>query len=501
MALFRPTSRGLLAALALIGLQAPARSIETDSTPRYDWKPGQEFHYSGTSDFKYENGSYGYKTDWLVWVVRKNDDGSSRIVLRSSQTFTRSSGGQAGSEQPAQVTMAYCDVFPDGRIVPNETLGYHLDPTSIIPRLPNDDEQAGKGSASNGGGVPSRTWSGTGDDSHTVYTPAKESAANAGSWVFEGVRETPMDKIYVSTSRSKFFFDTKRGAIGRVESESSQGYGINGKGTGTTELLSVREQDAGSTKTFAEEASRYFAANKANEEILSRAGKDAQHVVRTASRGGDNPERRPRRSSASRSCESKSTSSSRAIRGWRPTTPRRRRTARGAGARRRRMGDQRPGRQAALAQGLPRQSRHPRLLVSRLRLVHPGHAADQGARQRFQGPAGRRPRHEHRPEGRDAKFVVDAMKLELPVAQGRGNPGEVPGAGLPDADHHRPGGQCRRHPRRLLADAPGRGGEDREGAARQEMRAAESAATRGPRPTQCACCRRSRRAHDRRERH
>src|SRR5262245_35484277 len=116
---------GVSTTLALFCLGAPARADEAaGSVPRYRLEPGQEFKYRGTSSFKYENGSHNTKTDWQVWVVRKNDDGSARVVLRSSQTFSQSSGGQEGREGPARVTLAYVDVFPDGRIVPNDSLGF-----------------------------------------------------------------------------------------------------------------------------------------------------------------------------------------------------------------------------------------------------------------------------------------------------------------------------------------------------------------------------------------
>jgi len=66
-------SRGL-ALLAAIG---PAMADEAASpVPRYRLKVGQELKYHGSSDFKYESGSLGSETDWQVWVVRANDDGS-----------------------------------------------------------------------------------------------------------------------------------------------------------------------------------------------------------------------------------------------------------------------------------------------------------------------------------------------------------------------------------------------------------------------------------------
>lgn len=268
MTFSRWTLRGQFAALVIIGLGATTRADEAATIPRYDLKPGLELKYQGTSDFKHESGGQRHKTNWQVWVVRKNDDGSARVVISSSQKFSQLSGGRESGGGQARVTMAYCDVFPDGRIVPNESLGFHLDPTAIFPKLPADLAQYKKG------------WEGpgAGDDSRTEYKADANSEANSDAWVFEGVRESPMDKVYESTSRSRFFLDRTRRAIRRVESQTTQGYGVNGKGTGTTELVSAEKHDAAWTKILAEESACYFAANKANEALLAQASKDAQRV-------------------------------------------------------------------------------------------------------------------------------------------------------------------------------------------------------------------------------
>jgi len=52
--------------------------------------------------------------------------------------------GQKAHEMPADVTIAYFDLFPDGRVVANKSFGYRFDPLRV-PRLPNDAEQAKSG--------------------------------------------------------------------------------------------------------------------------------------------------------------------------------------------------------------------------------------------------------------------------------------------------------------------------------------------------------------------
>ena len=116
-----------------------------DELPRYRLKVGQEFKYNGKSDFKYENGSLAYQNDWTFWVVRANDDGSWRLIGRLSSRTSQTMSGQKPHEMPADVTVAYFDLFPDGRVVPNKSFGYRFDPSGVFPRLPSDAEQAKSG--------------------------------------------------------------------------------------------------------------------------------------------------------------------------------------------------------------------------------------------------------------------------------------------------------------------------------------------------------------------
>jgi len=257
----------LCPALALLGLFAPAGAGEAaDDLPRYRLKVGQELKYYGTSDFKYENGSLGYKNDWKVWVVRANDDGGWRLVLRSSNRMTQTVNGGVQGDGHADVTLAYCDLSPDGRIAPNDSLGFRLDPSSIFPRLPKDKDESKDG------------WQEANprQDSRTEYKRSGAKATDANEWVFVGVCKSPSDRIYLSTSRARYVFDARRGLVTRVETEDSQGYGFNGKGTGTEELTAVEEQDAEWVKTLATESERYFEANKRYKDLLAKAGRDAK---------------------------------------------------------------------------------------------------------------------------------------------------------------------------------------------------------------------------------
>jgi thiol-disulfide isomerase/thioredoxin len=269
MVIFATVSRVLLAAFrcALGALSGSAAGAEGASLPRFRLEVGQELTYRQNYEFKYGKGDnagiLGHKTDWQVWVVRHNDDGSWRIVFRSSDKSWQVRGKGEKSEHPANNSLAYCDIFPDGRFVPNESLGYRLNPQVLFPRLPGDAAAAAKG------------W----EDFHkrdavrSRYN-AQASRKDDGLWAFDEVRESPLDAIYLSSSRSRFFFDLKRGLVQRAEGENTQGYGFDGKGTSTTELAGVKEHDADWVKQFAAETDRYFTANKAYEDLTQRAEKE-----------------------------------------------------------------------------------------------------------------------------------------------------------------------------------------------------------------------------------
>lgn len=255
-----------LAALGL-GLPSPGLAAADDageaSLPRYRFAPGQEITYKGENTFKYGEGSsarsYSFKNDWKAWVARKNDDGSHRLVVLTTETMQQD-GRDAGSPD---TTLAYFDISDDGRIIPNDTFGYRFDPTVLFPKLPADRKQAAEGWEDSDGQADNRHHL-------TVQSPPRDGSAG---WVIVDDRTSPMDEIYLATHKAAITFDPSRGLVAKSESENTQGYGINGKGTGITELVSVEDHGADWAKTFATEADRYFAGIDAYKAQFQKASK------------------------------------------------------------------------------------------------------------------------------------------------------------------------------------------------------------------------------------
>jgi thiol-disulfide isomerase/thioredoxin len=270
--------RALLAAAVYGGLGLPVPSACGDAShssalPRYRLKVGQELSYSQKYEFHFKYGkddapgTHLDKTKWQIWVIRQNADTSWRIVLHSSRKSSAIYGKDEGKEGPPTVALAYCDVFPDGRFTPNSSLGYNLNPQTLFPRLPSDSQAAAKG------------WEAF-HERDAVRSRFREvaQARSDSSWVFDEVRESPLDAIYLLSSRSRHHFDWKRGLVQRAENDYAQGYGFNGKGATITKLEGVKERDAAWLKKLAAETEVYFAAAETYRDLMDRAEKEIQNT-------------------------------------------------------------------------------------------------------------------------------------------------------------------------------------------------------------------------------
>jgi peroxiredoxin/uncharacterized GH25 family protein len=256
---------------AIVNMSARAAD-KPDELPRYRLKTGQELQYHEQTVFKFGKednaGAFHTMTDATIWVIGANADGSWRLVVREGEKFMRTSGDEAPEpdKTPATYQLAACDLFPDGRVVVHGT-NERSRPEAYFPRLPGSADALKKG------------WKADREDGfqHCQYTinPDKSSG---NTWAFDNVPTSLSDKIYLSSSRSTNFFDKEKCLIARGEFENTQGYGFEGKGTGTMELTFVKDHDEAWTKALATDADRYFAAIKAHQDLTAKAGHDAEHA-------------------------------------------------------------------------------------------------------------------------------------------------------------------------------------------------------------------------------
>lgn len=273
--------RGLGIVSVVIAMSGAARA--EGELPRYRLEPGMELSYEGSSTFRHQNGMHVDEQETTAWVVRRNEDGSVRVVVRQGSRFTSTSRGpdkrltlnsltetlkgllKEQEKEPMDYNVGYFDLYPDGRIGPDAELGYRIQPASLFPRLPDDEAQAKDG------------WSQRDDRMGQEY---RYSALRPeeGGWVFHGERVGAENKIYGMTFDSTYHLDAERGSIRRIAQEFTQDYGFKGKGSGSIELTGVETRDADWLAAFAPAAERYFDASKAYIEATKGASKSADEA-------------------------------------------------------------------------------------------------------------------------------------------------------------------------------------------------------------------------------
>jgi peroxiredoxin len=258
---------GVMTAAIMAAAAVAARA--GDDVPRYRLQPGMELSYRSSSTFRHQSGAHIDEGETTAWIVRRNDDGSVRVVLRQGSRFTATSLGQTlkslfqkQAKPPMDYNVGYFDLFPDGRIGPDAELGYRISPAALFPRLPDDAAQARAG------------W-GQRDEKMGQEHRYSSLKSEPGGWSFHGERVGAENKIYGMTADSTFHLDAARGAIRRVETEYTQDYGFQGKGTGSSELTGVQTRDAAWLAAFAPAADRYFAATRTYERTTEEASKAA----------------------------------------------------------------------------------------------------------------------------------------------------------------------------------------------------------------------------------
>ena len=243
--------------LAVSGTGIAAAQEPDPSVPRYRLAVGQEYSYSGSSEFKYPGGSYTSESDWQFWVVSKNADGSWRVIVSKTE--------RASHRREPQVTVAHFDVLSDGRIMPNATIGMQCDPGEVLVQFPSDKSVMRDG------------WTVADDRTGARRVHRSEERATAGEDVLVIIREDMgiAHEIYETSSKAEITFDTARGLVERIDTEVSAKGASRGRGTGEITLQSITMRDGAWTKKFAAEMERFFHASATYRKLTKMATEDA----------------------------------------------------------------------------------------------------------------------------------------------------------------------------------------------------------------------------------
>jgi peroxiredoxin len=254
---------GALLGLSLSSPTVPTRGAEEGAValPRYRLEVGQEITYSGQSRFEFASGHFESRSSWQAWVVRRNEDGSRRVVILFREGWRR-----AREPEKTRVTLGFCDIFGDGRLVADQSLGYSSDATRPFRRLPASQQELSRGWAS-------RPAYGRGSSDTVLVRPR----AAADPWLFQEIGATPYEEVTQKTCMSTVTFDPARGLVTKIDEEEAQLWGFfAGHGTGTIDLVSVSRREDSWINRLRDETTRFSAALQAYEDRLRQAARDVE---------------------------------------------------------------------------------------------------------------------------------------------------------------------------------------------------------------------------------
>lgn len=253
--------------------QVRGRGAAADGLPpRYKLEAGQEIAYESSSQFKYKDGELDDSATATYWVTRKNEDGSWHVIASNENDSTQIFRGGKPSPPQKEASMGSFDLFPDGHVAATTGTDFAWMPLNgMFIQLPADAAGAERG------------WEEAGQfgDKTTYHADPKNDPAS-GRWIFDGTRESIFNVIYLMGMTKVVHFDAKRGLITKIDEEDTQGYGFDGKGTGTTELKSVTTRDAQWMEQLDREAEIYAKAKKALRavnESLKKEGADPHAII------------------------------------------------------------------------------------------------------------------------------------------------------------------------------------------------------------------------------
>ena len=405
-----------------IWLVALTESWATErSVPAYRFAVGQELAYGE------ENQSLGMPGDppdqprnktsgeWQIWVVGKNSDGSWRLLLRHKYLVVSIKPKQQPVERLSNCMLAHCDIFPDGRVPKNSTLGdsyyFQINPNWLFVALPRDQKAMTTG------------WSQVpviGEWSRRCSIDSGR-AGSARSLVINCIEHDPSQAAYAETKTRRCTFDLDAGRLSEmVEDDTASAGKFPWHARTTLKLKSASQKPADWVAQFDREAMEFFAARTKYEHLFQDFNRTravdafiAQSNRARILEGSPNvrkvghpPGTVSGPHQGARSCREAELAIGEGP-GRCVFTPR-------SG-----LGAENDRRFEASAGGRPRQSCDPRFLVPRMLLVHQGHSTNRAGRGPLSRDARRRAGNEHRPGGEGRPIRHSPNGSEIPTAESR----------------------------------------------------------------------------------
>ena len=199
--------------------------------PRYRFQPGHRMCFSSSSTTEYPRGRWTTIRQHQVWVMQQNPDSSYHVILNQAETSVLEPKNGERSENGPDISWGWCDIRPDGSVVPGFRMG-QVDPALIFIPLPKDTVQAKQG------------WERSGElDERDLFRLDSKSLTDS-IWAIEENIKTPLDDIYQIANRELIHLNVKQGLLTSKEGHATQSYG-NRSSTSSFALDSVVRLDSG----------------------------------------------------------------------------------------------------------------------------------------------------------------------------------------------------------------------------------------------------------------
>jgi thiol-disulfide isomerase/thioredoxin len=229
-------------ALAVDSMELPA------GLPRYKFAVGKQYHYEGSEKFKYEYGDIQDDVRWYVTVLRRNDDGTFRILFRSVDQRTTTEK----AAHTMEVSHCGCaDVNDLGEFSELwSSFEGMLEPTKVLLRLPATREELANG------------WQSPEAQFDAVLKCLALADGDEKRPVYEAVEEGPFDTVNEIEHRDRATFDVENGIFAERDQSRRRGQLLVGEGSGTLRLTEVRELDNDICRALAADVERFFSAKQ-----------------------------------------------------------------------------------------------------------------------------------------------------------------------------------------------------------------------------------------------
>lgn len=265
-------------ACAILTHGSTSLAVAAEELPHYKFHVGQELVYRITevedllADKSAEDKPKAPDTEveWRVYVVRKNEDESWRLLVRRkyrSYSLDQEKKPQMHFENDF---LGYVDLHPDGTYATNDSLGYspifQLQPDELFPQLPPDD------AALNAGWQHDDPTSGA----HYAFTAPQSADATT---ILTASESTPEDANYESTATLTDQFDSDRGLVLRREREAKANWRVNPWHLRSVkELVEERRHDAQWMAEFSQAADEYLVADRRWWQVMDECARSRDHA-------------------------------------------------------------------------------------------------------------------------------------------------------------------------------------------------------------------------------